>query len=364
MSLFFYIALDGQGTVKTMVKQGRLEGVRGQSEELGDFQMLFPLPTSGKVRSMYHYLVTYANGLDELTDTVKRTFRVFYWDKKKQMPYYGLGGTVLPEGVDRSQANFVVYQVTTTLPYEMEVNFESGSSVAVHRLTGQTFVSQMDDHLHRYDRKFESLFGLKKRGFSSVHQSFAKTALSNMIGGIGYFYGTSLVQSQYTPDPVNYWPAPLYTAVPSRSFFPRGFLWDEGFHNLLIAKWDQRLSMDIIGHWLDLMNVEGWIPREQILGVEARAKVPKEFVVQRNENANPPTLFLPLQSIVKSLVTSDKETDRRFLQTLFPRLQAWYKWFNNTQVGTAPFTYKWRGNLFESNTLQYTLPILSMPSSS
>ncbi|KAI0240630.1 Mannosyl-oligosaccharide glucosidase [Lamellibrachia satsuma] len=343
VSLFFYIALDGQGTVKTMVKQGRLEGVRGQSEELGDFQMLFPLPTSGKVRSMYHYLVTYANGLDELTDTVKRTFRVFYWDKKKQMPYYGLGGTVLPEGVDRSQANFVVYQVTTTLPYEMEVNFESGSSVAVHRLTGQTFVSQMDDHLHRYDRKFESLFGLKKRGFSSVHQSFAKTALSNMIGGIGYFYGTSLVQSQYTPDPVNYWPAPLYTAVPSRSFFPRGFLWDEGFHNLLIAKWDQRLSMDIIGHWLDLMNVEGWIPREQILGVEARAKVPKEFVVQRNENANPPTLFLPLQSIVKSLVTSDKETDRRFLQTLFPRLQAWYKWFNNTQVGTAPFTYKWRG---------------------
>lgn len=30
------------------------------------------------------------------------------------------------------------------------------------------------------------------------------------------------------------------------------------------------MSKEIIAHWLDLLNVHGWIPREQILGDEAR----------------------------------------------------------------------------------------------
>lgn len=98
--------------------------------------------------------------------------------------------------------------------------------------------------------------------------------------------------------PQDYWSAPLYTAVPSRSFFPRGFLWDEGFHQLLVAHWDTSIVkvtpthtctgmeynlvamefvsvvQDVVAHWLDLINKEGWIPREQILGDEARSKVP------------------------------------------------------------------------------------------
>lgn len=125
--------------------------------------------------------------------------------------------------------------------------------------------------------------------------------------------GSWVIQLNARDNSVLYWPAELYTAVPSRPFFPRGFLWDEGFHQLLIwlvtcsflsssfflkknylllknsifswflfplictykgnletiRRWDIYISLDIIGHWLDLMNIDGWIPRELILGAEA-----------------------------------------------------------------------------------------------
>lgn len=45
----------------------------------------------------------------------------------------------------------------------------------------------------------------------------------------------------------------------------------QGFHQLVVGRWDATLSMDVLAHWLDTMNSDGWVPREQILGAEVRA---------------------------------------------------------------------------------------------
>ena len=91
------------------------------------------------------------------------------------------------------------------------------------------------------------------------------------------------------------------------------------------------------------MNTEGWIPREQILGKEARAKVPDEFVVQHNRNANPPTLLLTLHSIVRDISEDMTDWWRDYLKRMWPRLSTWYTWFNTTQLGDTRGAYRWRG---------------------
>lgn len=74
-----------------------------------------------------------------------------------------------------------------------------------------------------------------------------KYALANMLGGVGYWAGDARMRSKHWPaDRVEaFGPLELLSAVPSRPFFPRGFIWDEGFHNLLIRKLDPELSLDV-----------------------------------------------------------------------------------------------------------------------
>ncbi|RWS31322.1 mannosyl-oligosaccharide glucosidase-like isoform X1 [Leptotrombidium deliense] len=237
-------------------------------------------------------------------------------------------------------SNVVMYQIVAIPPFDFVVNFKM--SPDLEKTPSRSEVSDFDSLLKtkqdEFDSKFEDIFHLKEKGYGKDEINFAKAAVSNMIGSIGYFYGSSVVQSKYNEKPVKYGPLQLLTAVPSRSFFPRGFLWDEGFHNLVISKFKPYLSVSIINSWFNLMNVEGWIPREVILGRDSEARVPQEFIVQNNTNGNPPALFIALKNLLDTNILSEKQ-----IEALFPRLQLWFTWFNTSQIGLRESSYRWRG---------------------
>ena len=70
------------------------------------------------------------------------------------------------------------------------------------------------------------------------------------------------------------------------------------------------------------------------------SQVPDEFVVQRNTNANPPTLLLTLHSMLRDMTTNGGTPPawfREYLLRMWARLEKWYDWFNTTQMGQVGF---------------------------
>lgn len=68
-------------------------------------------------------------------------------------------------------------------------------------------------------------------------QTLGKTALSQLMGGMNYLHGnwfksTPPFYNNSVEQPV----AVSFSGSPCRNGFARGFLWDEGFHQLLVSR--------------------------------------------------------------------------------------------------------------------------------
>ncbi|KAF2280533.1 glucosidase I [Westerdykella ornata] len=411
-TVIWYNTLEGLGSLEVVNEDAEETGaegdvvLKGQTVELGDFEVRV---TEGQGAHPRHTHPSYdEKPLDRTlvhstqlpTEALWQTKAVLFTHMKSEIDQavgkYEENNPPPPPQIYTikhapGSGNLHMIQKVFEGPFEFDILFSSGS--APKKITSEDLTEQIKSVTASFSSRFIEIFKPQPPFLKERYQEFSKSLFSNLIGGIGYFFGDSRVDRSYDPayeeDNEGFWedaaearsrntaqfegPSELFTSIPSRPFFPRGFLWDEGFHLLPVIDWDIDLTLDIIKSWFKLMDEDGWIAREQILGAEARSKVPAEFQVQYPHYANPPTLFMVITTFLDKLdaVSSDSSSEKllkeksyymqlsnreaalQYLRTLYPLLKRHYFWFRKTQAGdiksydreafSTKEGYRWRG---------------------
>lgn len=416
-TVVFYASTEGLGNVLEVADPGEANGfvgpvtLKGASPGLGDYKLVVT-KGSGQSPTSDHPI----SAKRDASKTMVKSLTVpeeHVWQAKQilfQLLKTSVDGVVEEYGPENAPPPWEVYQVanepgtgnvqivqkTFEGPFEFDVLFSSAS--AGPDITSDDLTREIQSTTESFHERFAQVFAPQAPFQDDKFRRLGRSMLSNLAGGIGYFHGEHLVDRsdapEYEEENEGFWeeteaargrrqeklegPYDLFTSIPSRPFFPRGFLWDEGFHLIPIADWDMDLALEIVRSWYSLMDDDGWIAREQILGPEARSKVPEAFQVQYPHYANPPTLFFivekflqKLQHAVNGTQAAAKETlsqqasglgsahldnpslGLQYLRDLYPLLRRQFYWFKKTQFGdirsydreaySSREAYRWRG---------------------
>lgn len=134
----------------------------------------------------------------------------------------------------------IVFQQILKTPFQMLFKFTYEREISSVSLSDNEQITRLfNEARFSFEQKFKFNFPVSEK-----HMALSQHAFSNLIGGVGYFEGKWLKAIKTREGVIGFPSGPneLLTAVPCRSFFPRGFLWDEGFHLLPIAKFDPLLA--------------------------------------------------------------------------------------------------------------------------
>lgn len=283
-TVIFYVANSGDGTLQvanefdTTGYEGTVT-IQGQTGGLGEFQIDV---TEGPATNQHPFHNHPSYDERPLDRTFAQSVQVpedILWEAKKILFQqikieFELG--VSKNGKDNppppwqaftfansetgSGANFHMVQKVFEGAFEFDVLYSSASAGTT--LTSADLSRRIRNNVKSFAERYNEIFKAQKPFNGPKYDVFSKALFSNLLGGIGYFSGDHLVDrsgaSEYDEDEELFWeaaaaargrnkaelegPHELFTAIPSRASYPRGFLWDEGFHLLPIIDWDTGLT--------------------------------------------------------------------------------------------------------------------------
>lgn len=364
---------EGQGPGAWLGSAGdwrRSLKILGEDPIVGPFSALLSFRSSAVSKPHFHHVSALVQHEADAPSTgvwdAKRHLKAFLrrppaTDGKKAKH------VVLPDS-DAAGSNFMAAQLLGNASLQVDLHVSFGRPIADVDAESKMLEDAVARRSQEFKRQLSDAFELSKLtaltdGNLSIQpqKDALAMAVSSLLGGLGSFRGKLLVKDSNgelsrLPEKV------LFSAVPSRSFFPRGFLWDEGFHGLLLCRWQPRIFLDVLAHWLELQQSSGWIPREVPLGAEQEVRVPSQFLPQEPGIANPPSLLLPLAYLLRAS-TDPKLAEARALgeraglsadefrkmmksfgAAALPRLVAWYGFLDRSQKSSNPKKcYRWFG---------------------
>lgn len=221
--------------------------IRGTSEQLGNFE--FQAWASRRGEGGSELSIAFVGKANVSMVDVKRELEGMHTQHqrsaRRQRQSSDIPATqpfLLPNRADES-SNVVLVQVTGQAPFVVDLVVRGGPAQGGAsggedngnglEVSPEIITKWLESGSRNFSDRFRKTFSLEKKGFEPIDVAASKAALSNLLGGMGYFAGNSEVRGagrngRNGPS----FEANLFTAVPSRSFFPRGFLWDEGFHQV------------------------------------------------------------------------------------------------------------------------------------
>jgi len=242
---------------------------------------------------------------------------------------------------ENSNTTFFLKQIIGTPNLRILMSFNSKDHP--EKYNKEKIQKKIKEKKESFEKEFQNKFPIVNVNRFKINITEAldisRYSLSNLLGGIQYSYGKIRVVQAEKKEPQN---KELFTATPSRVGFPRGFLWDEGFHQSLICEWNTTLCITMMRTWFDSIQGNGWIPREQARGDELESNfMQKEFLYQSQEEANPPSMILPILKLLNKLYQrkidiQDSFEVFQFLREIYPKLRLWFYWFSTTQQNTNP----------------------------
>ncbi|KAL4449892.1 hypothetical protein ABPG74_015011 [Tetrahymena malaccensis] len=224
--------------------------------------------------------------------------------------------------------NLILLQFTflQEFEYKISISYDSSKKANEQKLPNKY---PFDESLQKLIKQYEQQFvqSIESKGVSDNHNCTV-FALSNLLGGMTYKYGN--LQYTQREEERRSQPKSIFSFTPSRTRFGWPFLWDDGFHNAVASKFQPKLSAFVIKSWLDTMNEDGWICREQSRGEEAFGLCScPAFIKKDNRDGNPPTLILTIEYFLREHVDIANEL---FQEGYFNKMEKWYHWYLKTQM--------------------------------